>query len=115
MRVATALWIAGLAAATASVPARQADAQAADGSPVLVSMNHRNTDVSRLLRIVGPQLGERFLFDASLSGRVTVAVPQPVTREQAFELLRVALELRGYAAVPLAPGGYKIVPLPETP
>jgi general secretion pathway protein D len=78
-----------------------------------ISMRYLKTDLGQILREVGPQLGERFLFETTLSGRVTIAVAGKVSRHEAFELLHAALQIKGYAAVPSASGGYRIVPLPD--
>ena len=96
-----------------------AAATAAPGDPrdprlgARISMRFSKVDLPRLVRTMAQRLDERFLFDSSLSGRVTIAVPRPVSRDEAWELLHAALALRGYAATPVPGGGYKIVPLPQ--
>ena len=64
--------------------------------------------VVRLARFVGMEL----FFDESLTGRVSIDAPQPVSREEALGLIDALLLLKGFAALPTPGGVYKIVPIP---
>jgi len=76
-----------------------------------MAMNFKRTEISDIIDRVGPQLGERFLYDSELSGRVTISVPRRVTRDEAWQLLHAALGMQGLGAFPMPGGGYKVLPL----
>lgn len=63
--------------------------------------------IVRLARFVDMQI----LFDESLSGRVSIDAPEPITRAEAVALIDTLLLLKGFAALPTPGGVHKIVPL----
>jgi len=78
-----------------------------------IAMRFPNTNLPQILERLAPQLGERFIYDSSLSGRVTISVSRPVSKREAWELLHAALALRGFALARIPAGGYKVVPLSQ--
>ena len=83
------------------------DAQERERIPV----RFKRTELADIIDRLAPALGARFIYDASLRGQVTIAVPRPVSKNEAWQLLHAALALKGFAAQPAPAGSYKIVPL----
>jgi general secretion pathway protein D len=76
-----------------------------------IPIRFKSAELADIVERLAPALGERFVYDATLTGRVTIAVPRPVSKGEAWQLLNAALGMRGFAALPIPGGGYKIVPL----
>lgn len=76
-----------------------------------LSMNFHKAELSDIIDRIAPQLGAQFLYDAQLSGRVTIALPRKVTRDEAWQLLHAALGMKGFGAFPMPGGGFKVVAL----
>jgi general secretion pathway protein D len=104
-----------------------ADAQARDGQPRALSarasadpsrdvrVQYKGVALPRVIREIGEATGTRFIFGDEVRGIVTITVPKPVSRDEALELLRAALFIKGYAEVPAGGDAYKIVPIAMTP
>lgn len=104
MRAVTQLLIACLLGA---MSATSATAQAREHIPV----RFKRAELADIIDRLAPALGARFIYDATLKGQVTIAVPRPVSKNEAWQLLHAALALKGFAAQPTPAGGYKVVPL----
>jgi general secretion pathway protein D len=78
-----------------------------------VAMKFVDTDLKQVVDKVARATGERFLYDDSLQGLVTLTSPDLVSPAEALELLHTALLVRGFAAVPIPGGGRKILPYGE--
>jgi len=92
-------------AATGRDPAREQTRE--------ISLEYRDTELAEVVRAVGLATGQAFLFDDTLKGRVTIAVPEPVSPAEAREILNAALLIRGYALVPAAAGVHKILKIQD--
>lgn len=90
-------------------------AAAQPGSPELVRVQYNGVELQRVIRDIGTATDTRFIFGEEVRGVVTIAVPKPVTKGMALELLRAALFVKGYAQLPAAGGAYKILPIAATP
>lgn len=104
MRAVAPIAIACLALATL---APRASAQ----QRAVIPIQYDRAQISDVLAQLAPRLGERFIYDASLTGQITIRVPRPVSKNEAWQLLHAALAMKGFAALPIPAGGYKIVPL----
>jgi general secretion pathway protein D len=71
-------------------------------------MNANLRDV--IVRLAG-FVGMEFFFDESLSGRVSIDAPEPITKSDAIALIDALLLLKGFAALPTPGGIHKIVSL----
>lgn len=80
-----------------------------------IPLRFENQELAAIVRHVARATGERFLFDDRLRGRVSLIVAQPVEAEEALELLRAALLMKGFVALPTPAGGHKIVPVDGLP
>jgi general secretion pathway protein D len=78
-----------------------------------VVLEYRDTELSEVLRRVGQATGRSFLFDDTLRGRVTIAVPEPVSPAEANEIVNAALLLAGYAVVPAPAGIHKVLKIQD--
>jgi general secretion pathway protein D len=81
----------------------------ADGIP----MKFTSANLAEVVDKVGRATGERFIYDESLQGLVTLTSPHLVSPEEALELLHTVLLMKGFAAVPTPTGARKILPLGE--
>jgi general secretion pathway protein D len=76
-----------------------------------VAMKFLDVELSEVVRKVADATGQRFVFDDSLQGVVTLTSPELVSPDEALELLHVALLVSGFAAVPAPSGALKILPM----
>jgi general secretion pathway protein D len=76
-----------------------------------VELRVRNEDLKYVVEAVARGVGETFIHDEALQGRVTLALAQPPTRAQARALLDAVLTLEGFAALPTPSGAFRIVSL----
>jgi len=76
-----------------------------------IAMQFANAELAEIVEKVARATGERFLFDDSLRGKLTLTSPERVSREEALELLHAALLLKGFVALPTPSGARKIMPL----
>lgn len=106
MRAPSVFLLASLLAATLSSPAL---GQAP--TPSRIPIQFKRAELSDIVDRLAPALGERFIYDESLAGVVTITVPRPVSPDEAWQLLHAALAMKGFGAFPIPAGGYKIVPL----
>jgi general secretion pathway protein D len=98
-----------LAAAVWAFPALAADQLPA--KPVdQVTLDVRGLDVDNLLQFYSRTFGLTVIKDPNLTGAVTIMCPQPVSRQQAFDILNSVLEVRGFTSL-LQGNVLKIVPL----
>jgi general secretion pathway protein D len=87
---------------------------AAAEDPPRMALEFRGAELAEVVRAVARETGRGFVFDERLRGRVTIAIPDRVTHDEALEVLHAALRLLGFAAFP-APGGVsRILPLAES-
>jgi general secretion pathway protein D len=87
---------------------------AAGQEPARLVLEFRGAELAQVVRSIAQDTGRGFVFDERLQGRVTIAVPDGVTHDEAIEVLHAALRLRGFVALP-APGGVsRILPLADS-
>lgn len=73
-----------------------------------VTIGYRGVPLRRFVTDVARATGQRFVFDESLAGTVTIEGPDTATREEALALLDSVLLMRGFAALP-SPGGARVI------
>lgn len=83
-------------------------------SELRFALHFDDAELSQIVAAIAEATGTAFVFDERLQGRVTLHVPRRVDAEEAIEILRVALELRGFVAVPTPGGPLRIAPLEES-
>ncbi len=74
-----------------------------------LTLSFSEAELSDVVREVAKATGERFLFDESLRGRVTVSVTNRVSHAEALEILHAALASKGFAAARTPGGGWRIL------
>jgi general secretion pathway protein D len=100
-----------LATLTAAALARGAGAAE---EPPRIALEFRGAELAEVVRAVAGETGQAFVFDERLRGRVTIAIPDRVTHDEALEVLHAALRLEGFAAFPTPGGVSRILPLAES-
>jgi len=76
-----------------------------------IPMQFVASELAEIVEKVGRATGQRFVYDDTLRGRVTITSPERVSRDEALELLNSALLLAGFVALPTPTGARKIMPL----
>jgi general secretion pathway protein D len=92
-------WLAGFCALLALALPLAAPAQE-------ILLDFREVELARVVDAIAEQTGQRFLYDETLRGNVTISVPQRATRDEALAVLDAALLLHGFAALP-GPAGVR--------
>jgi general secretion pathway protein D len=82
-------------AAGAAGPAVAPLSASADG----VSLNFREAEIDAVVQSFAEFLGRNVVIDPRVRGRMTLETARPVSRTQAFDLLRVSLRGHGFAIV----------------
>jgi general secretion pathway protein D len=77
-----------------------------------VSLAFRDAEIAEVISAFSTSMGVPFLLDARVKGKMTLETPEPVSLDQAYELLVAALSLQGFAVVS-ADGYAKVVPTAE--
>jgi general secretion pathway protein D len=80
-----------------------------------LTLSFADAELAEVVREIGRASGERFLFDETLKGRVTVSVANRVSPAEAVEVLLAALLSQGYAAVPTPGGAWRILRAEDAP
>jgi type II secretory pathway component GspD/PulD (secretin) len=62
-----------------------------------IRMNFRNQEIINLIETYAKQSGQKFVIDATVRGKVSIFIQEPVSVEEAFNQLSIALALNGYA------------------
>lgn len=104
MRHSSKLLASCLIAALASVPAVGA---AQPAGPV--NLNFKEAEVDSVIGAFGHLLDKSFVIDPRVRGKISLETPRPVSRDQAFTLLKTVLRQQGFAIVDLG-DLYKVVP-----
>lgn len=103
LRVLPAL---AVAVSLVMLPGAQVRAETAD----VVSLDVRGLDIDNLLQFYSRMFALTVVKDPNLTGAVTIMCPQPVSRQEALDILNSVLEVRGFTSV-LRGSLLKIVPL----
>ena len=80
-----------------------------------ILLDFRETELARAVDEIGKQTGQRFIYDDSLRGTVSISVPERVAPAEALRVLDAALLLHGFASVPGPGGTRKIVRIESSP
>jgi general secretion pathway protein D len=73
-------------------------------------LNVQNADIRAFIQDVARSVGRTFIIDPRVTGTVTVASDEPLTRAEMLEVLISTLRANGYVAVPTGSGAYRVVP-----
>jgi len=103
LRVLPAL---ALAMSLVILPGAQVRAERAE----VVTLDVRGLDIDNLLQFYSRTFGLTVVKDPNLTGAVTIMCPEPVSRQEALDILNSVLEVRGFTSV-LRGSLLKIVPL----
>jgi general secretion pathway protein D len=86
----------------------------AGGAPMRrIPLAFENEDLPRVVDTLADAVGEQFIYDEKLRGRVSIASTTPVTAGEARAVLDTVLLLEGFAAVPTPGGPLAILPIQE--
>jgi general secretion pathway protein D len=76
-----------------------------------VSISFDGEQLAEVVDKIAKVVGQSFIYDEKLQGRVSIASTEPVTPEEARAILDTVLLLEGWAALPTPAGPYKVVPI----
>ncbi|UCC69415.1 MAG: type II secretion system secretin GspD [Armatimonadota bacterium] len=76
-------------------------------------MEFYGTDIDHVLRLLSREAGVNIVKSDQVTGTLTVISPEPVSLEEAFQILNEVLAVRDFAMVRSSSGGYKVVPRAE--
>lgn len=71
----------------------------AANEPANITLNFENESIKAVLSYLSESAGFSVVYDANVSGEISVVSLQPLTRSQVVELLNTVLYKKGYAAV----------------
>ena len=74
-------------------------------------LNFKNSPLVGVVTRISQITRQSFIYDPTLTGTVTIQVPQAVNREEALQILNTALMLHGFMTVEMQDGVRKIVPV----
>jgi len=98
----------GVTPAAASPP--QAGAIPVARGAKTIAMNFYDLDIDHLLRLLSEAAGVTIYKSDQVTGKVTVIAPEPVSIEEAFQILNSVLDVRGFTMVQTANGLYEVIP-----
>ena len=103
------LLLTGLLTALVLAPG-PADAQRRGGKREHV-LRFAQTPITEVVQRIADITGQEFILDPSLSGSITIQVPERVDDQEALQILNTALLMSGYVTVEMQGGIRKIVPV----
>lgn len=75
-------------------------------------LDFNKADIRTFIKYISEHTGKNFIIDEKVKGFVTVHSPQPVTRDEAYQVFESVLEVNGYTTVDY--GDYmKVIPMSE--
>jgi len=77
-------------------------------------MNFKASPLPEIVRRVAEATGFQIIFGDDLQGRSSITVKERVSKEEAFQLMNAALFGKGFIALQMSEGIYKIVPVAES-
>lgn len=69
------------------------------GAADLVTLNFVGADLDAVVGAIGQMTNRTFIVDPRVRGQITLATPNPVTRDEAYRMLLSVLRLQGFAVV----------------
>ncbi|MCH1569605.1 MAG: type II secretion system secretin GspD [Alphaproteobacteria bacterium] len=76
-------------------------------------LNYQNADLRVFIKDIALETGITFIIDPRVRGKVDIFSQSRVDRDSLVEILKSVLKINKFSAVPLASGGFKIVPVDE--
>ena len=74
-----------------------------------ITLNFEQADIKSVVALVSERTGRNFVVDPRVRGEITVISSQPVDDEQLYQVFLSALQIHGFAAIPVE-GAIRIVP-----
>ncbi len=78
-----------------------------------IILNFKHAKIRAVARLISHMTGEDFILNPQIQGNVTIISTQPISPHEVFATFLAVLQVHGYAAVPVAPHLFKIVPALE--
>jgi general secretion pathway protein D len=69
------------------------------GSSNQITLNFREAEIDVVVAAFSHLMGRAFIVDPKVRGKMTLEIPKPVSRAQAYQLLQAQLRLQGFALV----------------
>ena len=77
-----------------------------------VTFNFVDVDISAVVKFISEVTGKNFVFDDKVKGNITIIAPSKLSVDDAFNLFRSVLELKGFTII-TSGRVYKIVPISQ--
>ena len=74
-----------------------------------ITLNFEGADIKSVIALVSERTGHNFVVDPRVRGEITVISSQPVGDEQLYQVFLSALQIHGFAAIPVE-GATRIIP-----
>lgn len=85
------------------------------GAPDLVRLQFPNSDVADVLREYETLTGKRVVTDNFVQGKVNIFLSKDVPREEAIQIIQIALLMNGFSLVPEEPDIIKVIGTGKNP
>lgn len=76
-------------------------------------INVKNADLEAVIRIFSKKTRRNYILDERVKGKVSIFLPGKIDSQESIRVLDSVLALKGFAAVPIGDGLWKIVPAKE--
>jgi general secretion pathway protein D len=90
-------------------PAQAETAPATDSTEITVN----EADLETVIKIFSRRTNRNYILDERIKGKISIFLPGGVSDDDATEILEAALNLKGFASVPISDNLWKIVPARE--
>lgn len=103
-----------VAVAAQEQPAGQPEAEAAgeNSDDADISMNFQDVDLPALVEFISEITKKNFIIDEKVKGKVTIISPSKITADEAYNVFRSVLQVKGFTTVPSGTV-IKILPVQE--
>ncbi|WP_026362203.1 type II secretion system secretin GspD [Geopsychrobacter electrodiphilus] len=77
-----------------------------------ISLDFKDVELSDLIKTISEMTGRNFVYDERVRGKVTIISPEPMSRDEAYQLFMTVLNVKGYTLIETGKVN-KIVPLQD--
>ena len=74
-----------------------------------ITLNFEEADIKSVIALVSERTGRNFIVDPRVRGEITIISHQPIDDEQLYQVFLSALQIHGFAAIPVE-GATRIIP-----
>lgn len=74
--------------------------QKSPGDEAGITLDFQNVELVDLIKTISEMTGINFVYDEQVKGKVTIISPKPMTLDDAYNLFRTVLNIKGFTIVP---------------